>query len=68
MNKQREEKIARYKQKKSLNEKLSELKKNIENLSHDEDVVREYFLTMIKHFIIIRYEFWTTFTLFMFHF
>ncbi|RXG70142.1 Immunoglobulin-binding protein 1 [Armadillidium vulgare] len=56
MNKQREEKIARYKQKKSLNEKLSELKKNMENLSHDEDVVREYFLTMIKHFIIISQE------------
>ncbi|KAB7505173.1 Immunoglobulin-binding protein 1 [Armadillidium nasatum] len=56
MNKQREEKIARYKQKKSLNEKLSELKKNIENLSHDEDIVREYFLTMIKHFIIISQE------------
>ncbi|MCL4145625.1 UNVERIFIED_CONTAM: hypothetical protein GTU68_039531 [Idotea baltica] len=51
MSKQRENKIARYKEKKALEEKLCELKKAIENPSRDEEVIREYYITLINQFI-----------------
>lgn len=58
MAKQREEKIARFKKKKSLGEKLDHLKKNIENPNSDEEIMREYYLTMINQFICQRYSFY----------
>lgn len=47
----RANKIQRFKEQKELKSKLEDLKKNVENEHADEDLKRNYFLTMIKVFI-----------------
>ncbi|XP_023024918.2 immunoglobulin binding protein Tap42 [Leptinotarsa decemlineata] len=47
----RANKIQRFKEQKELKSKLGDLKKNIENEHVDEEIKREYFITMIKLFI-----------------
>lgn len=47
----RANKIQRFREQKELKEKLEELKKNVENEHCDEEIKRNYFLTMIKLFI-----------------
>jgi len=44
-------KIQRFKEQKELKNKLEELKKNMDNENVDDEVKRNYFLTMIKLFI-----------------
>ncbi|XP_066152438.1 immunoglobulin-binding protein 1b [Euwallacea fornicatus] len=44
-------KIQKYKQHKELKNHLESLKKNVENEHADEDIKRQYFLTMLKVFI-----------------
>ncbi|CAL4072362.1 unnamed protein product, partial [Meganyctiphanes norvegica] len=51
MAQQREEKLKRFKEKKSLGEKLINLKKDLDNPSHDEELLRKYHITMIKKFV-----------------
>ncbi len=51
MNREREEKIRQYKERKEIEASLKELKIAVENPSHDEDVVREYYLKMIRKFV-----------------
>lgn len=51
MARQREDKIRRFKEKKAMGERLNELKKALENPSHDEEIVRNYHITMVKKFI-----------------
>lgn len=48
----RASKIQRFKQQKELKEKLSDLKTNMENEHADEEIKRNYFLTMIRLFIL----------------
>ncbi|XP_044266792.1 immunoglobulin-binding protein 1 [Tribolium madens] len=47
----RASKIQRYKEQKELKSKLANLKTNMENEHADEEIKRDYFLTMIKSFI-----------------
>lgn len=47
----RANKIQKYKEQKELQAKLEDLKKNVENEHCDEEIKRDYFLTMIKSFI-----------------
>ncbi|XP_030756306.1 immunoglobulin-binding protein 1 [Sitophilus oryzae] len=47
----RSSKIQRFQQKKELQSQLENLKKNVENEFADEDIKRNYFLTMVKVFI-----------------
>ncbi|XP_057666159.1 immunoglobulin-binding protein 1-like isoform X2 [Diorhabda carinulata] len=47
----RANKIQRFKEQKELKSKLEDLKKNMENEHADEEIKREYFLTMIKLFM-----------------
>jgi len=47
----RANKIQKFKEQKELKAKLEDLKKNIENEHADEDIKRNYFLTMIQVFI-----------------
>lgn len=47
----RANKIQRYKEQKELQAKLADLKKNMENEHADEEIKRDYFLTMLKSFI-----------------
>ncbi|KAJ8932192.1 hypothetical protein NQ314_014855 [Rhamnusium bicolor] len=47
----RANKIQRYKEHKELKSKLEDLKKNMENEHSDEEIKRNYFMTMIKLFI-----------------
>merc|ERR1719342_1377113 len=51
MAQQREAKLKRFKEKKSLGEKLVNLKRGLDNPSHDEEVLRNYHITMIRKFI-----------------
>ncbi|XP_013773384.1 immunoglobulin-binding protein 1-like [Limulus polyphemus] len=51
MGKKRQEKIARYKKQKEMENKLNDLEKCIENPSTDEEIVREYWLLTIKKWI-----------------
>jgi len=46
----REQKMMRYKETKALEASLKELKLAIENPSSDDDVVREYYRTLVKRF------------------
>ena len=50
MNREREEKIRRYKESKALECSLKELKFAIEKPSCDDDVLRDYYLKMIRKF------------------
>lgn len=47
----RANKIQKYKEHKELQARLNGLKKNMENETCDEEIKREYFLTMIKLFV-----------------
>ncbi|EFA03604.1 immunoglobulin-binding protein 1 [Tribolium castaneum] len=47
----RANKIQRYKEQKELKSKLADLKTNMENEHADEEIKRDYFLTMLKSFI-----------------
>lgn len=47
----RANKIQRFKEHKELKSKLGDLKQNVENEHADEDIKRNYFLTMVKVFI-----------------
>lgn len=47
----RANKIQKYKEQKELKAKLENLKKNVENEHCDEEIKRNYFLTMIKLFV-----------------
>lgn len=47
----RANKIQKYKEQKELQARLKDLKKNMENENCDEEIKREYFLTMIKLFV-----------------
>jgi len=51
MGQQREAKLNRFKEKKTLGEKLINLKKDLANPSHDEEVLRNYHITMLKKFV-----------------
>ena len=48
MNQERDEKIRRYKESKAIEESLNELKLAIDRPSCDEDVLRDYYIKMIK--------------------
>jgi len=52
MNREREEKIRRYKESKEIEASLKELKNAIANPSCDEDILRNYFLKLIRKFVI----------------
>lgn len=51
MTQEREAKLKKYRERKELEARLKELKVSMEKPSQDEDVVREYYLSMIKSFI-----------------
>ncbi|XP_053650189.2 immunoglobulin-binding protein 1 [Cherax quadricarinatus] len=51
MARQREEKLRRYKEKKAVADRLAELKKALDNPGHDEDTLRNYYITMVKKFV-----------------
>ena len=51
MNRERDEKIRRYKESKEIETSLKELKLAIANSSCDEDVLRDYYLKMIRKFV-----------------
>ncbi|XP_076059250.1 immunoglobulin-binding protein 1-like isoform X1 [Oratosquilla oratoria] len=51
MTRQREEKIQRYRERKAISERLIEMKKALEAPSHDEEVARDFYITLIKKFI-----------------
>lgn len=44
----RNAKLRRYQQEKDLESRLSALKKNLDNLNIDDEVKREYFVTLVK--------------------
>lgn len=48
MNHERDEKIRRYKESKALEESLNELKLAIDRPSCDEDILRDYYIKMIR--------------------
>lgn len=50
MARQREEKIRRFKEKKTIGNQLMELKKALEKPSHDEDTLRNYYITLVRKF------------------
>jgi len=50
MNHERDEKIRRYKESKALEESLNELKLAIDRPSCDEDILRDYYIKMIRKF------------------
>ena len=52
---QREVKIRRFKEKKSLEELLKQLKIRIDNKQIDEEVLREYYLSLLKKAVHQRY-------------
>merc|ERR1712126_411096 len=52
MAKQREQKIRKFREKKDMESKLIELKKALDHPSYDETVAREYYLLLIKKFIL----------------
>lgn len=51
MARQREEKIKRFRERKAIGERLVELKKALDNPSHDEDALRSFHLTNIHKFV-----------------
>ncbi|KAK4328907.1 hypothetical protein Pmani_000716 [Petrolisthes manimaculis] len=51
MARQREEKIKRFRERKAIGERLVELKKSLDNPSHDEDTLRTFHLTTIQKFV-----------------
>lgn len=51
MARQREAKIKRFREKKAIGERLVELKKALDNPSHDEDTLRTFHLTTIEKFV-----------------
>ena len=51
MNHERNEKIRRYKESKEIETSLKELKLAIANSSCDEEVLRDYYLKLIRKFI-----------------
>ena len=51
MNRERDEKIRRYKESKEIESSLKELKLAISNSSCDEDVLRDYHLKLIRKFV-----------------
>ena len=51
MTKEREEKMRRYKEQKSLEERLKVLEESMEAQGRDEDVVREFYLKTIQRFV-----------------
>lgn len=56
MAKQREQKIRKFREKKDMESKLIELKKALDHPSYDETVAREYYLLLIKKFILATIE------------
>jgi immunoglobulin-binding protein 1 len=50
MNREREEKIRRYKESKAIEVSLKELKLAMANPSRDEDIIREYYLKLIRKY------------------
>ena len=50
MNKERDEKICRYKERKTLENRLRQLKIAVDNPSCDDDVMRDFYLNTIKRF------------------
>ena len=52
MNREREAKIQRYKEKKMLEGKLKELKAAVDHPSCDDDVARDFYLSTIKKFVL----------------
>ncbi|XP_071522111.1 immunoglobulin-binding protein 1 [Panulirus ornatus] len=50
MARQREEKIRRFKKKKDLGNQLMDLKKALDKPSHDEDILRNYYITLVRKF------------------
>ena len=52
MNREREAKVQRYKEKKMLEGKLKELKAAVDHPSCDDDVARDFYLSTIKKFVL----------------
>ena len=52
MNRERDVKICRFKERKSLETRLKQLKIAVENPSCDDDVMREFYLNTIKRFVL----------------
>ena len=52
MNRERETKLQRYKEKKMLEGKLKELKAAVDHPSCDDDVARDFYLSTIKKFVL----------------
>ena len=61
MNREREEKIRRYKESKEIETSLKELKVAVAHGSCDEDVLREYYLKLIRKFVFSAIEEITSF-------
>jgi len=51
MNRERDAKIHRYKERKSLEDRLKKLKVAVDNPSCDDEVMREFYLNTIKRFV-----------------
>jgi immunoglobulin-binding protein 1 len=51
MNSEREAKIARFREKKELEKSLVVLKETMKNANRDEDAVREFYISLVKHFV-----------------
>lgn len=61
MNREREDKIRRYKESKEIETRLKQLKTAVDNPSCDDEVLREYYLKLIRKFVFLAMDEITSF-------